>query len=82
MIFQNSIDFAKANVVSTILLLLFMIVINTYMTAVITSEAPGFPIIIGILGGSIGVVAGVYLSPPKNVALQFGSSVNNLLDLL
>lgn len=64
------------------LLLLFMIVINTYMTAVITSEAPGFPIVIGILGGTIGVIIGVLVSPPKNMALQFGSSVNNLLDLL
>lgn len=82
MIFQNSIDFAKTNVVSTILLLLFMIVINTYMTAVITSEAPGFPIVIGLLGGTIGVVIGILLSPPKNAALQLGSSVNNLLDLL
>lgn len=82
MIFQNTIDYAKSNVLTTILLLTFMIVINVYMTAAITSDAPGFPILVGIFGGIIGVFIGVFLSPPRNAALQLGASVNNFLDLL
>lgn len=63
MILHNTWLYMRNHVALTILLLLVIIVINFAMTVYISPIAPGFPLLIGLVGAFIGVTLASGFTP-------------------
>lgn len=78
MLFENTWYYTRDHLLLTFFLLFVTIAINYFMTISICPVAPGYPILIGTIGGLIGLILAYTFTPESEVT----SDINNALQFV
>lgn len=82
MIFENTWYYTRDHLLLTFFLLFITIAINYFMTISICPIAPGYPILIGTLGGLIGLILAFTITPESKTTNDINNAIAFVLQSL